>query len=79
MELGDKTQLAVIALAAESEFPLMVFVGVMLAFTLVTGLGATVGATLTKFVPLKYIQLASGIVFTLLGAALLVTVIFASA
>ncbi len=78
MELGDKTQLAVIALAAESEFPLLVFVGVMLAFTLVTGLGATVGATLTKFVPLKYIQLASGIVFTLLGAALLVTAIFAS-
>jgi putative Ca2+/H+ antiporter (TMEM165/GDT1 family) len=73
MELGDKTQLSVIALTAEYELPLFVFAGAMLAFALVTALGATAGMTLTKIVPMKYIQLASGIVFLLLGAVFLVT------
>ena len=72
MELGDKTQFAVIALAAESELPLLVYVGVMLAFALITGLGVTVGATLTKIVPLKYIQLGSGIIFILFGIIFLI-------
>jgi len=54
-ELGNKTQLAVIALSAEYEFPLLVFTGVMMAFALVTGLGAIVGKVLTRVVPLKYI------------------------
>jgi putative Ca2+/H+ antiporter (TMEM165/GDT1 family) len=73
MELGDKTQLSVIALTAEYELPLFVFAGVMLAFALVTAIGATVGMALTRVVPLRYIQLASGIVFLLLGAVFLVT------
>ncbi len=73
MELGDKTQLSTIALTAQYELPLFVFAGVMLAFALVTALGATVGMALTKVVPLKYIQLASGIVFILLGFVFLVT------
>jgi len=67
MELGDKTQFAVIALSAEYRFPLLVYLGVMIAFALITGLGVTVGAALTRFVPLKHIQLASGIIFILLG------------
>ena len=79
MELGDKTQLSVIALAAEYEFPLFVFAGVMMAFALITVLGVTVGISLTKVVPIKYIQLASGIVFILLGAALLITLLLVPA
>jgi putative Ca2+/H+ antiporter (TMEM165/GDT1 family) len=75
MELGDKTQLSVIALTAEYEFPLFVFAGVMLAFALITALGVTVGMALTRFVPLKYIQLASGAVFLLLGIVFLITTI----
>jgi putative Ca2+/H+ antiporter (TMEM165/GDT1 family) len=73
MELGDKTQLSVIALTAEYELPLFVFAGVMLAFALVTAIGATLGMALTKIVPLKYIQLASGIIFILLGVVFLIT------
>jgi len=79
MELGDKTQVSVIALTAEYEFPLFVFAGVMLAFALITALGVTVGMALTKIVPLKYIQLASGIVFILLGAVLLIALILVPA
>jgi len=75
MELGDKTQFAVIALSAEYEFPLLVYLGVMLAFAFITGLGATVGTALTKFVPLKHIQLGSGIIFILLGIVFLVNAV----
>jgi len=53
--------------------PLLVFGGVMMAFALVTAIGAVAGMALTKIVPLKYIQLASGIVFILLGAVFLIT------
>jgi len=75
MELGDKTQLAVIALSAQYEFPLLVYLGVMIAFAFITALGATVGAALTKFVPLKHIQLGSGIIFILLGVAFLINAV----
>lgn len=73
MELGDKTQFAVIALSAEYKVPLMIYIGVIAAFILVTGLGVLIGTALTKFVSLKYIQLGSGILFVLLGIAFLVT------
>jgi putative Ca2+/H+ antiporter (TMEM165/GDT1 family) len=78
-ELGDKTHLSVIALTAEYELPLFIFAGVMLAFALVTALGVTVGTALTKIVPLKYIQLASGIVFILLGVVFLITSVLGGA
>ncbi|UCH70277.1 MAG: TMEM165/GDT1 family protein [Candidatus Bathyarchaeota archaeon] len=72
MELGDKTQFAVIALSAEYDFPLLVYVGVMMAFAIITGLGATIGATLTRFVSLKYIQLGGGLIFILFGIVFLI-------
>jgi len=75
MELGDKTQFAVIALSAQYEFPLLVYLGVMMAFAFITGLGATVGTALTKLVPLKHIQLGSGIIFILLGIVFLINAV----
>jgi len=75
MELGDKTQFAVIALSAEYAFPLVVYLGVMLAFALITGLGTTFGTALTKLVPLKHIQLASGVIFILLGIVYLINAV----
>jgi len=75
MELGDKTQFAVIALSAEYKFPLLVFLGVMLAFALITGIGVTAGTALMRCVPLKYIQLGSGLVFILFGIIFLVSAV----
>ena len=75
MELGDKTQFAVIALSAEYESPLLVFIGVMMAFALITGLGAVVGTALTRFVPRRYIQLGSGLVFIILGIVFLISAV----
>jgi len=79
MELGDKTQFAVIALSAEYEFPLLVCLGVMIAFAVITGLGATVGAALTRFAPLKYIQLGSGLIFILFGIVFLINAVLGCA
>lgn len=56
MELGDKTQLSVIALAAEYDAPLMVFIGVMLALTLVSAVGIIVGTVISRFIPVKYVK-----------------------
>ena len=67
MELGDKTQLAVISLAAEYEAPLLVFVGVMLAFLALTGLSVLVGTALSRWIPIKYIRIGSGLLFIVFG------------
>jgi len=71
MELGDKTQLSVIALAAEYDAPLMVFVGVMFALALLTIIGILVGSVISRFVPMKYIKVGSSIVFILFGVLFL--------
>lgn len=71
MELGDKTQITVIALAAEYNAPLLVYIGVIISFTLLTGLGVLLGKTLIQLIPGKYVRVISGIVFILFGAFLL--------
>lgn len=67
MELGDKTQLSVIALAAEYDAPLMVFVGVMLALALLTAIGIVAGTVISRFVPMKYVKIGSSLVFIVFG------------
>jgi putative Ca2+/H+ antiporter (TMEM165/GDT1 family) len=67
MELGDKTQLSVIALAAEYDAPLMVFVGVMLALALLTGIGVAVGTVISRFVPMRYVKIGSSLIFVIFG------------
>lgn len=74
-ELGDKTQFAVIALSAEYKFPFLVSLDVMVAFILITALGIIFGVALTIFVPLRYIQLGSGIIFLLFGIVFLINAI----
>jgi putative Ca2+/H+ antiporter (TMEM165/GDT1 family) len=71
MELGDKTQLSVIALAAEYDAPLMVFVGVMFALALLTAIGIFVGSVISRFVSMKYIKVGSSLVFILFGVLFL--------
>lgn len=71
MELGDKTQFAVIALSAEYRLPLLIYLGVMMAFVLITAIGVTVGTTLTRLVSLKHIRRGSGIVFIIFGIVFL--------
>jgi len=72
-ELGDKTQLAAIAMSAESKSPLAVFGGAVLALALVTLIGVAVGGTLTRFIPAPYIRKGAGALFILVGAFMLIS------
>jgi Ca2+/H+ antiporter, TMEM165/GDT1 family len=67
MELGDKTQLSVIALSAEYGEPALVLVGAVLAFTVVTLAGVLIGAEIGKRVPARYIKLGGAAIFIVFG------------
>jgi putative Ca2+/H+ antiporter (TMEM165/GDT1 family) len=71
-ELGDKTQLAAIAMAAESQTPLAVFVGAVGALALVTLLAVAIGGTLTRVIPAQYIRMGAGALFIVVGAFMLI-------
>lgn len=72
MELGDKTQLAIIALSAINRKPRLIFLGAMVAFSLVNGLGVLVGAGLLQVVPVAVLSKISGLIFLLMGFFLIV-------
>jgi len=70
-ELGDKTQLATLALAAREGRFWPVFLGAALALVLATALGAAAGKFLGDLLPLRTIRIISGALFVLLGLLIL--------
>ena len=70
-ELGDKTQLAVITMSANTESKLSVFVGASLALIAVTALGVLAGGVLTQFVPTEWLQRIVAVAFILIGVLML--------
>lgn len=77
-ELGDKTQLAALALTGKSGKPLSVFIGAGAALVLVTLLGVAGGALLQKVLPEKAMNIASAILFLAVGAFLLIRALLSS-
>jgi putative Ca2+/H+ antiporter (TMEM165/GDT1 family) len=71
-ELGDKTQLAAIAMSAESRAPLAVFLGAVLALALVTLFAVAIGGTLTRVIPARYIRMVAGGLFVIIGILMLI-------
>jgi putative Ca2+/H+ antiporter (TMEM165/GDT1 family) len=67
----DKTQLAVIALSVEYGAPLQVFLGVMLAFTLLTALGAVFGKIISKYISAQYLKTGASLIFIVFGVIFL--------
>ena len=76
LEFGDKTQIAVITLAAEYNAPVQVFIGVMLAYALLTGLAVAFGTVLCKYLTERYIRIGSGLLFLFFGVLFLLEAIF---
>lgn len=67
-EFGDKTQLLTINLAATfPESPVLVFLGVMAALGLRTGIDAVIGGRARRYLPSRLIQLAAAVVFVAFG------------
>jgi putative Ca2+/H+ antiporter (TMEM165/GDT1 family) len=69
-ELGDKTQLATLAVAASSRSRWAVFAGAALALVTITLLSVLACEALVKVVPVAYVKRAAGAVFILIGVAL---------
>jgi len=70
-ELGDKTQLAVITMAASTESKLSVFLGAALGLVAVTLVGVLVGGVLSQYVPTEWLQRIVAAAFIILGVLML--------
>jgi putative Ca2+/H+ antiporter (TMEM165/GDT1 family) len=75
LEFGDKTQLAVIALAAEYAAPLQVFLGVMFALTLLTAIESILGSVVSQYISERYIKIGAALIFIVFGVLFLLTTI----
>ena len=70
-EMGDKTQLAAMTMAAQTKKPWAVLVGASVALAVVSALGVVVGALLSQYVPLEWIKRASAVAFIIIGVLIL--------
>lgn len=70
-ELGDKTQLTTMMLAADSSSPVAVFLGAAVALVLSSLMGVLVGSYITKIIPQEYITMGAGVAFVVLGLLLI--------
>ncbi|MDY6794045.1 MAG: TMEM165/GDT1 family protein [Actinomycetota bacterium] len=67
MELGDKTQLSLLALTAKYSQPIFVFIGGTLALWLASFIAALVGAGLGRFISQVWMRRISGVIFIAFG------------
>lgn len=70
-EMGDKTQLAAMTMAAETKKPLTVFVSAALALACVSALGVAVGGALGHYLPLEWIRRVAALGFIAIGILIL--------
>ncbi|MFW9955553.1 MAG: TMEM165/GDT1 family protein [Candidatus Thorarchaeota archaeon] len=74
-ELGDKSQIAILALAVQSLFPAMVFIGAVMGFLFLNVMSVFAGDYISDKVSLKTIRLVAGIVFVLFGLLVIFKII----
>ncbi|NIQ39565.1 MAG: TMEM165/GDT1 family protein [Proteobacteria bacterium] len=66
-ELGDKTQLAVITMAAQTAKPVLVFLGAITALFVLTLLGVIFGHLIHQWVPPNILKKGAATVFIVIG------------
>jgi len=72
-ELGDKTQLATISFTADNaKFKWIVFCAAAGALVATTFLGVFFGHLITRYIPPKYIKIAAGALFVIIGLFMLI-------
>lgn len=67
-ELGDKTQLATLAMAANSRARWLVFAGAALALCATSAIAVLAGGAVTRVVPGPWLRRIAGAVFIVMGA-----------
>src|SRR2546423_8406861 len=70
-EMGDKTQLAAMTMAAETKRPLAVFIGAALALACVSAIGIAVGGALGHYLPVEWIKRVAAVAFIVIGVVML--------
>jgi Ca2+/H+ antiporter, TMEM165/GDT1 family len=70
-EMGDKTQLAAMTMAADSKKPWAVFFGASLALAAVSLLGVLVGSFLGDYVPILWVKRVAATAFIVIGVLML--------
>lgn len=70
-ELGDKSQLAAIALSGRSQSPRAVFFGTAAALLLTSLLGVLAGAEVAQFLPVRVVKAIAAVGFAVLAVRLL--------
>ena len=71
-ELGDKTQLATLTLAASGSSRWIVFAGAALALVATSAIAVLAGEGLARLVPPHYLRRGAGVAFVLLGLFFLI-------
>jgi len=67
-ELGDKTQLATLTLAASGKSKFLVFLGAASALVLTSAIAAIAGEAISRVIPPIWLRRAAGAAFLALGA-----------
>lgn len=70
-ELGDKSQIAILALAAQSFLPLLVFAGAIAGFFVVNLVGAFAGDQAANRIPVDVVKRVTGLVFITFGVLII--------
>ena len=70
-EMGDKTQLAAMTLAADTKKPWAVLIGASLALAAVSALGVLVGSVIGNYVPIEWVKRAAAVAFIVIGVLML--------
>ena len=71
-EMGDKTQIAAMTMAAEKKRPWEVFIAASLALAAVSAIGILVGSLLGQYLPLEWIKRVAGASFIVIGILVLI-------
>jgi putative Ca2+/H+ antiporter (TMEM165/GDT1 family) len=70
-EMGDKTQLAAMTMAAQTKRPWAVFIAAALALTAVSAIGVVVGSVVGDYVPLLWVKRVAALSFIVIGVLIL--------
>ncbi len=70
-EIGDKSQLAAIALGGSSQSPKAVFIGSITALILASFLGVIAGGSMAHFLPTKLLKAIAAIGFAVMALKIL--------
>jgi putative Ca2+/H+ antiporter (TMEM165/GDT1 family) len=70
-EMGDKTQLAAMTMAAQTKRPWAVFIAAALALTAVSAIGVVVGGVVGNYIPLIWVKRVAALSFIVIGVLIL--------